>query len=81
MFSTVSVEKGDIYNAITATGTLEATNTVVVGTQVSGVIEKLYADFNSVVKKRAIDRRAGQIDLAIEFGKCGSRFGKGRSQL
>ncbi len=51
VFSTVEVEKGSISNTITATGTLEATNTVVVGTQVSGVIEKLYVDFNSVVKK------------------------------
>ncbi|MDY6800562.1 MAG: efflux RND transporter periplasmic adaptor subunit [Bacteroidota bacterium] len=51
VFSTVKVEKGSISNTITATGTLEATNTVVVGTQVSGVIEKLYVDFNSVVKK------------------------------
>ena len=51
VFSTTIVEKGAISNTITATGTLEATNTVVVGTQVSGVIEKLYVDFNSVVKK------------------------------
>ncbi len=51
VFETVTVEKGSINNTVTATGTLEATNTVVVGTQVSGVIEKLYVDFNSVVKK------------------------------
>ena len=51
VFETVTVEKGSISNTVTATGTLEATNTVVVGTQVSGVIEKLYVDFNSKVKK------------------------------
>ena len=51
VFETVKVEKGSIGNTVTATGTLEATNTVVVGTQVSGVIEKLYVDFNSKVKK------------------------------
>ena len=51
VFSTTKVEKASISNTITATGTLEATNTVVVGTQVSGVIEKLYVDFNSKVKK------------------------------
>lgn len=50
-FTTDTIEKGNISNTITATGTLEATNTVVVGTQVSGVIEKLYVDFNSIVKK------------------------------
>lgn len=51
VFETVKVEKGSMNVTITATGTLEATNTVIVGTQVSGVIEKLYVDFNSVVKK------------------------------
>jgi len=51
IFETVAVEKGSISNTVTATGTLEATNTVIVGTQVSGVIEKLYVDFNSKVKK------------------------------
>lgn len=51
VFETQIVKKGSLSNTITATGTLEATNTVVVGTQVSGVIEKLYVDFNSVVKK------------------------------
>ena len=51
LFSTTKVERGSIYNTVTATGTLEATNTVEVGTQVSGVIQKLYVDFNSEVKK------------------------------
>lgn len=51
VFETAKIERGTINNTITATGTLEATNTVVVGTQVSGVIEKLYVDYNSVVKK------------------------------
>lgn len=50
-FKTEIVKKGSLNNTVTATGTLEATNTVVVGTQVSGVIEKLYVDFNTVVKK------------------------------
>jgi len=50
-FTTVKVEKGEVSNTITATGTLEATNTVEVGTQVSGVIEKLYVDFNDLVYK------------------------------
>ncbi|KAA3615808.1 MAG: efflux RND transporter periplasmic adaptor subunit [Calditrichaeota bacterium] len=51
VFETTIAEKGTVSNTITATGTLEATNTVVVGTQVSGVIEKIYVDFNSKVKK------------------------------
>ncbi len=51
VFETTKVTKANISNTITATGTLGATNTVVVGTQVSGVIKKLYVDFNSVVEK------------------------------
>lgn len=50
-FDTEEVNKGSVNITITATGTLEATNTVEVGCQVSGVIEKLYVDFNSEVKK------------------------------
>ncbi|MRR23412.1 biotin/lipoyl-binding protein, partial [bacterium] len=50
-FETVKVTKGSIINEVTATGTLEAITSVVVGTQVSGIVEKLYVDFNSPVKK------------------------------
>ena len=48
---TAKVERGTISNTVTATGTLEAVKTVDVGTQVSGVIEKLFVDYNSQVKK------------------------------
>lgn len=50
-FETAKVERGTISNTVTATGTLEAIKTVQVGTQVSGVIEKIFVDFNSQVKK------------------------------
>lgn len=48
---TAKVEKGDLEIIVTATGTLSADTTVQVGTQVSGVISKIFVDFNSVVKK------------------------------
>jgi len=44
-------DRGDMVKAVTATGLLQAITTVQVGTQVSGTISHLYADFNSVVKK------------------------------
>jgi len=50
-FETAKVIRGTVNNSVTATGTVQALKTVAVGTQVSGVINKLYADFNSVVKK------------------------------
>ncbi len=42
---------GYIANSVTATGTIQPVDTVAVGTQVSGIISKVYVDFNSVVKK------------------------------
>jgi len=50
-FETAKIGKGTISKTVTATGTLEAVKTVAVGTQVSGVIEKIFVDFNSQVKK------------------------------
>jgi HlyD family secretion protein len=50
-YKTAPVERRHIVGRVTASGTLSALVTVVVGTQVSGRIQKLYADFNSQVKK------------------------------
>ena len=47
----VEVERGDVRRTVTSTGTLQAVVTVQVGSQVSGRIQELHADFNSVVKK------------------------------
>jgi len=47
----VEVERGDVRRTVTSTGTLQAVVTVQVGSQVSGRIQALHADFNSVVKK------------------------------
>src|SRR6185369_12146943 len=46
-----AVERGDVTATVAATGTLSAVTTVHVGSQVSGIISKLHADFNSQVKK------------------------------
>ena len=50
-FVTAPVTRGAIVDAISATGTLQAVTSVQVGTQVSGTIEWLGADFNSIVKR------------------------------
>src|SRR5258708_14172464 len=50
-YKTEKVERGDITMTVTATGTLSAVTTVQIGSQVSGVIARLYADFNSPVHK------------------------------
>ena len=50
-FSWLTVTRGDVIESVGATGTLQAVNTVLVGSQVSGNIKALYADFNSIVHK------------------------------
>ena len=49
--TTVEMTRGDLVQAISATGTLEAVTTVNVGSQVSGIVQTLYADFNDIVRK------------------------------
>jgi HlyD family secretion protein len=50
-YRTAMIEKGDIQVTVRASGTLQAVTTVQVGTQVSGIIKKIYVDFNTVVKE------------------------------
>ncbi len=54
---TGSITRGDVTEAVSATGTLEAVNTVQVGTQVSGTIQALDADYNSIVHKEQVIAR------------------------
>jgi len=61
-FRTVNVSKGDIREIVTASGTVNAVTTVLVGTQVSGTIKHIYVDFNSQVKR---DQLIARIDPAI----------------
>jgi len=61
-FRTVKVERGEITSVVTATGTINPVITVLVGSQVSGTIKALYADFNSHVKEGEV---IAQIDPAI----------------
>lgn len=50
-YRTAKVDRGDVSQTVTATGAVSAVTSVAVGSQVSGIIQKLYADFNSQVKK------------------------------
>ena len=54
---TQPLSRGDVVDSVGATGTLEAVETVEIGTQVSGVVQELHADFNSIVKKGQIIAR------------------------
>ena len=61
-YMTAAVEHGAITATVNATGTVNAVTTVQVGTQVSGIIQKLFADFNSTVKAGDV---IAQIDPAL----------------
>jgi len=60
-YMTAKVERGNLRNTVTATGALQAVTTVQVGSQASGTISALYADFNSSVKKGQV---VAQLDPA-----------------
>lgn len=70
--ATMEITRGEMRQVVTATGEIQPLNTVSVGSQVSGTIEKLYVDFNSKVKK-------GDVLLEIEpsciTGICGRSQG------
>src|SRR2546429_8603485 len=55
--STAKVTRGDIVDTVGATGQLQAVTTVQVGTQVSGTVQQLNADFNSLVHKGQVIAR------------------------
>ncbi|HMX29132.1 MAG TPA: biotin/lipoyl-binding protein, partial [Blastocatellia bacterium] len=61
-YMTAKIERGDIRNSVFATGTLQAVTTVQVGSQVSGTISALHADFNTRVRKGQV---VAQLDPSI----------------
>jgi HlyD family secretion protein len=61
-YLTARVDRGNLRNTVTATGALQAVTTVQVGSQASGTISALYADFNSVVKKGQV---VAQLDPSV----------------
>lgn len=66
-FATEPVRRGNISNFITATGTIEPVTEVEVGTQVSGIIDKIYIDYNSVVKEGEIIAEMDKITLLSDL--------------
>ena len=80
-FETAKIEKGTISNTITATGTLEAIKTVNVGTQVSGVIEKIFVDFNSLVKKGQLLAQLDETPLLAQLEQSKASVDQAEAQV
>ncbi len=80
-FETAKIGKGTISNTITATGALEAIKTVAVGTQVSGVIEKIFVDFNSHVKKGQLLAQIDETPLLAQLQQSKSSVDQADAQV
>jgi HlyD family secretion protein len=80
VWRTAPIERGSIQVAVTATGTLQALVTVQVGTQVSGTVSALYADFNSQVKKGQVIARIDTTLLRATLADAMSNLEKAAAQ-
>jgi HlyD family secretion protein len=80
-FETVKVERGNITNTVTATGTIEAVVSVNVGTQVSGIINKVYVDFNDVVKKGQLLAEIDKKSLINQLEQTKASVNQAQAQL
>jgi len=80
-FEFAKVEKANIQNSITATGTIEPVTSVTVGTQVSGIVSKLYVDYNSVVKKGQVIAELDKTNLISELNTAKANLNSAQSTL
>ena len=80
-FSTAKIEKGNIQNTITATGTIEPVTSVTVGTQVSGIVSHLYVDYNSVVKKGQVIAELDRTNLTSELATAKANLSSAQNTL
>ncbi len=79
-FDSAPVAKGNISNSITATGTVEPVTQVEVGTQVSGIISKLYADYNSQVTKGQVIAELDRSNLLNDYASKKSSLASAKSE-
>ena len=66
-YATATIHKGEISESVTATGTIEPVTEVEVGTQVSGIIDKIHVDYNSVVTKGQLIAEMDRVTLQSEL--------------
>ena len=80
-FDTAAVAPSNIMNSITATGTIEPVTSVTVGTQVSGIVSKLFVDYNSVVKKGQVIAELDKTNLMSQLNTAKTQLATAQSQL
>ena len=78
-FEMNKVETGKIQTSITATGTIEPVTSVTVGTQVSGIVSRLYVDYNSIVKKGQVIAELDRTNLISELNTANANLTSAQS--
>lgn len=79
-FATEQVKKGNVSNYITATGTIEPVTEVEVGTQVSGIIDKIYVDYNSVVKQGQVIAEMDKVTLLSDLQSAKATYNGAKAE-
>lgn len=80
-FETAPVHTGNISTTVTATGTIQPVKQVDVGTQVSGVIKKIYVDYNSIVKQGQLLAELDKTPLQVQLNSSRADLESATSQL
>lgn len=80
-YETAEVTKSDVTTNVTATGTIEPVTSVSVGTQVSGIVSKLYVDYNSEVKKGQVIAELDKTNLLSELTSAKANLASQQSNL
>lgn len=80
-FETTVARMDTIRSSVTATGTIEPVTEVEVGTQVSGIISKIYVDYNSVVKKGDVIAELDKTNLTSELNSARANLASAKSEL
>lgn len=80
-FDTAKVAPANIKNSVTATGSVEPVTSVTVGTQVSGIISKLYVDYNTTVKKGQVIAELDKTNLTSELNTAKASLASAESDL
>src|SRR5216110_1547537 len=80
-YLTAKVDRGNLRNAVTATGTLQAVTTVQVGSQASGTIAALYVDFNSTVKQGQVIAQLDPLTTQAQVDQARANLQQAQAQV
>ena len=80
-FDNAKVAPANLMTSVTATGTIEPVTSVTVGTQVSGIVSKLYVDYNSVVKKGQVIAELDKTNLVSQLNASKATLASAQSKL